>query len=134
MLRVKTFLSKSEISGIGVFTVEDIPKGTVTWSYSPYFISKIPPEEIDKMNSEEKERLTALDYYWIDRDGNYVFSLDHDKFMNHSFNPNILSIDDFSEIAARDIKAGEELTIDYRTITPEEMWDDYYRDEPKKKS
>jgi len=134
MLRVKTFLSKSSISGIGVFAAEDIPKGTVTWSYSPYFAVKFSYEHIQCMSEEERARLQQLDYYWIDSDGNYVFSLDHDKFMNHSFNANIISIDDFSEVAARDIKAGEELTIDYRTITPEEVWDDYYRNETVKKS
>jgi len=116
MLRVKTFLSKSNISGIGVFAAEDIPKGTVTWSYSPYFAVKFSYEDIQGMSEEERTRLQQLDYYWIDSAGNYVISLDHDKFMNHSFAANVESIDDFTDVAIRDIKSGEELTIDYRTI------------------
>jgi len=134
MLRVKTFLSKSNISGIGVFAAEDISKGTVTWSYSPVFTVIITPEMLQRMSAEERMRLDTLDYYWIDSAGNYVISLDHDKFMNHSFAANVESIDDFTDVAIRDIKAGEELTIDYRTITPEETWEDYYRNETVKKS
>ncbi len=126
MVRVKTYLSKSSIHGIGVFAAEEIKKGTVTWSYSPYFVTKINPEEIAKMSKEEQERLDYLDYYWVDAQGNYVFSLDHDKFTNHSFDPNILSVDDFTDIAARDIAVGEELTIDYRTIISEGTWEGYY--------
>lgn len=126
MVRVKTFLSKSNISGIGVFAAEDISEGTVTWAYNPNFVVKFTPDQIEKMRLEERQRLETLDYFWIDAAGNYVVSLDHDKFINHSFDANIKSIDDFTDIAARDIKAGEELTIDYRTITPKEAWDDYY--------
>lgn len=126
VVRVKTYLSRSNIHGIGVFAAEEIKKGTVTWSYSPRFVAKIGPEEIAKMSEEERERLDSLDYYWVDGQGNYVFSLDHDKFTNHSFDPNIRSVDDFTDIAVRDIAVGEELTIDYRTITPEETWEDYY--------
>jgi len=116
MLRVKTFLSKSSISGIGVFAAEDAPKGTVIWSYSPVFTTVITPEMLQRMSTAERMRLDTLNYYWIDSAGNYVISLDHDRFMNHAFTANVESIDDFTDVAIRDIKSGEELTIDYRTI------------------
>mgnify|MGYP000264971591 CR=1 FL=1 len=49
--------------------------------------------------------------------------------MNHSFEPNIISKGDDVDVAARDIKAHEELTIDYRTIVPREQWESYFSDE-----
>ena len=132
MITIKTYLSNSSISGIGVFAAEDISKGTITWRYSEFFDLTIPPEKIQGLSIEEKKLFEDLRYYWIDRSGNYVMPLDHDRFINHSFDPNIISKDAYTEIAARDIKAHEELTSDYRAILPEEMWDDYCKNESKK--
>ena len=129
MLTIKTYLAKSDIAGIGVFTYEDIPEGTVTWVRSDFFDFKIKPESIANLSAVERQRFQLLDYHWIDQDGNYILSLDHDRFMNHSFNANILSKNDNIDVAARDIKAHEELTIDYRTIVPRESWETYFTNE-----
>ena len=49
------------------------------------------------------------------RDGGkvYILSADHSRHMNHSSDPNVISLDGIQDIAARDIAAGEELTCDY---------------------
>jgi len=127
MLRVKTYLSKSKISGIGLFAGENIKKGTITWSYSSYFLLKLTQDDIDKMNDDEKKRFYALDHYWINKNNNYIISLDNDRFMNHSIDPNVASTDDNCEIAIKDIKIDEELTVDYRTLVPESMWEPYFK-------
>jgi hypothetical protein len=36
MLTVKTYLDKSNISGIGLFAGENIKKGTITWKFNPH--------------------------------------------------------------------------------------------------
>ena len=127
MLRVKTYLSKSKISGIGLFAGEDIKKGTITWNYSPYFLIKLTQDDINKMSADEKKRFDILDHYWIDKNNNYIISLDNDRFMNHSIDPNVALADDNCEIAIKDIKIDEELTIDYRTLAPENMWEPYFK-------
>ena len=132
MLMIKTYLSKSNISGIGVFAAEDIAKGTVTWIASDFFDLKISPTVVQNLSPLERKHFEELDYFWIDKSGNYVLPLDHDRFMNHSFEPNIISKDDGVDIAARDIKAHEELTIDYRTIVPRDQWEPYFSDEQAK--
>ena len=56
--------------------------------------------------------------------GCYINCGDNAKYINHSDNPNIISVfDDTSEvdnsIAARGIAIGEELTLDYRSFAQE---------------
>ena len=126
MIQVKTYLDKSNIAGIGIFATEFIPKGTVIWKYNPYFTSKISVKKISRCTKDEKKRLDELAYYWVDKKGNYMIPLDHDRFMNHSRTPNTERLDDNHEIANRDIKGGEEMTVDYRTIIPKEMWASYF--------
>jgi hypothetical protein len=48
----------------------------------------------------------------------YVVNGDGAKYINHSCTPNLVESTDGSHrtYAAKDIEAGEELTIDYRTI------------------
>ena len=71
--------------------------------------------------------LRLMDQYaWIDTDGNYVFPVDNDRFMNHSSTPNIENVSEDVSIAAKDILPGEELTTDYKTLVPKELWEDYY--------
>jgi hypothetical protein len=48
-------------------------------------------------------------------------------YVNHSPSPNAAHRG-FRYYALRDIAAGEEITIDYRTLgIPPELWDDYFR-------
>ena len=127
MLQVKTYLGKSDLEGVGVFADMFIPKGIVIWKYNPYFTYKISAKKISKFTDSEKARLRFLPYYWVDKKGNYMIPLDHDRYMNHSRKANIEPlIDDKTDIANRDIHIGEELTVDYRLIRPQEMWDSFF--------
>lgn len=126
MLQIKTHLGKSIINGIGVFTLEFIPKGKVIWIYHPCFTSKISIKKINKLTSKERERLDFLSYYWINTKGDYMIPLDHDRFMNHSREANTHQINVNIDVASIDIQPFEELTVDYRTIYPEEMWKPYF--------
>jgi len=126
MLQVKTYLGKSNLEGVGVFADVFIPKGTVIWKYNPYFTYKISAKKISKFTESEKARLKFLPYYWVDKRGNYMIPLDHDRYMNHSREANTESVDDNNDIANRDIQIGEEITVDYRLIRPKEMWDSFF--------
>ena len=120
MLLVKTYPAPSRIEGIGVFAGQDIQKGTVTWKFEPGFDLSFSKEEVGDMpplTQQFMKKYSVLSMV----SGTYVLCNDDARFTNHSASPNLESIivkGDAEKIARanRDIRKGEELTIDYRTI------------------
>jgi len=116
-------LQASPIAGVGVFAIKDIPKGC-----REMFSKPDPTENWITISKEEVNALPAHaqwligNYCLFDEQNYYVpeqgfKKIDISLFLNHSDSPNIISINDgdFFE-AIRDIKAGEELVIDYGEI------------------
>jgi SET domain len=120
-------LRSSEIAGVGVFAITDIPKGCRKM-FSP-------PDPNERWITLTKQEVAALpaharfmveNYCLYDDDLNYFVPeqgfkrMDLSLFINHHDQPNIRSINegDYFE-ALRDIKAGEELFLDYGEIVPE---------------
>jgi len=129
MIKIKTKLDKSQIAGIGVFADQEIRSGEIVWSMNKLSVVRISPEDYRNLSEEEKSFIDEKDYYWIDNDGSYMIPADDSRFINHSENPNVIDKDDYTTIAARDIKIGEELTMNYRTLVPEEYWRPYFTNE-----
>ena len=117
-------LKPSPIEGIGIFAVQDIAQGCRN------MFSK--PESDDRWITLSKKEVHDLPPHAQFIVGNYcLYSEDHYfvpdygfkkldivLFLNHSDSPNILSISDGEYFEAiRDIQAGEELLVDYGTIT-----------------
>jgi len=125
MIVVKTKLDRSLISGIGVFVSQDILKGDLIWKMTSISSFKISPDKYKSLSQIEKDFIIQKDYYWIDEQGNYVIPIDDSRFVNHSNDPNVIEQDDNHCIASRDIKQNEELTIDYKTLIPKELWESY---------
>lgn len=108
----------SNIHGVGVIVVRDIQKGT-----NPYVGScqckyiPVEKEEIADFDAEIKDIIHA--FYSLEGDKILIpecgiNGMDISYFMNHSESPNIMSPDNGVTYAAlRDIKKGEELTINY---------------------
>lgn len=112
MLKVRTYLDKSNIHGIGLFAAEDIPKGTITWEFYPDV--DIVLEEF-AFGAVEFEFVTK--YAFQDKQlGKWILSADDDRFTNHSDNPNTGPLPDGRMVALRDIKKGEEITSKYYDI------------------
>ena len=119
-------LRPSPIEGIGVFALRDIPKGCRD------MFSKPSPD--DKWITVSREEVSALPAhaqwlianYCLYDENNYFIpvygfkKIDVSLFLNHSDTPNVISINEgeFFE-TLRDIKAGEELVIDYGEIADE---------------
>jgi SET domain-containing protein len=116
-------LRPSPIEGIGVFAIRDIPKG------SRDMFGK--PDAADEWISISKKEIAALpaqvqflvSNYCLYDEANYFIpahgfkKMDVSLFINHSDEPNIISINDGDYFeATREIKAGEELLIDYGGI------------------
>lgn len=114
------FLKNSKIHGIGLFTNVDINKDT--------YLMKYEGEVIGKCMSDKRERM----YIKNGIDSIYMFEVDTDmiidatklgnmaRYINHSCNPNCVSITNTSEksimyFTKRNIQKGNELTIDYNS-------------------
>ena len=116
-------IKPSPVEGIGVFSLQDIPKGCRSM-----FSKANDAEQWISVSKTEVESLPAhakalIENYCLYDEENYFVpdygfkKMDLVNFLNHSDTPNIVSINDgeFFE-AIRDIKKGEELVIDYGEI------------------
>lgn len=113
MLLIKTEVKPSEIHGLGLYTLEDLKKGQALWKKHPIMDQMIAIRVIESLPEQARDHMYR--YTWRDDDGNFLISLDNDKFMNHSEDPNT-----DGDNALCDIKAGEELTSCYEMTEPEE--------------
>lgn len=115
-------LKPSPISGIGVFATHDIPQGTKILNhleYREYDLKSLPPElrKYCQFLSED----TALGPERFDR-------MEVDWFLNHSFDPNVAEVREDYWIAVKEIKAGDELLMDYTQLNePEHLKEWYYK-------
>lgn len=113
-------LKPSPIHGIGVFAIRDIPKGK---RYTDISVHNLDETEILELSESDFEKLRPeiqtliLDRTtFVESQNTYFFySPNHEvcltSFMNHSETPNVKN-----DITLRDIKAGEELTEDFREL------------------
>ena len=120
MFLVKTLLKPSRIHGIGVFADQDIKKGTLVWRFDPQFDIIFDSKQMALMPEAKKNFI--MGYGYLSKETNkYILSIDNARFLNHSASNNIDGIDipgepEGGDIANRDIKMREELTVDYRTF------------------
>lgn len=124
MLLVKTSLSSSPIHGSGLFAAQDIAKGIDMWTFQEGFDLERTPGEVDALPAVAQEWFKR--YGYLDKTLNlWILSFDDARFINHSENPNMRP--DYKRhrcavgVASRDIKKGEEITVDYREIE-ESSW------------
>lgn len=118
LLLVETKLNVSEVHGIGLFAVSDIPEGTVVWKFHPDTTTiyskkqwETIQETVPQLAFDNMARFAYL------RGEVWMLNLDDSRFMNHSKSPT-LGYDTTLETcyALRNISAGEELTVNYFTF------------------
>lgn len=116
-------IQPSEIHGVGVFAIKEIPAHTSPWvtsnhhlGDSPHFISN---QDLKKLDLSIKDML--LDYNLKENQGVYISPHELEmihitQFLNASKNPNLDFLFDTTGefVTNREIKAGEELTVDYQ--------------------
>jgi len=137
MLRVSTYLDRSPIHGIGLFSKDPICKGHLVWQFDLHMdrIFRADWSELDPLGLKYKTELRNFLDTYSTLDANKlwrVLCLDDARFMNHSESPNLVSnawhldelpgdgiLYDAAKFARRDIEPGEELTIHYHTICAE---------------
>ena len=117
MLRVPTYLAPSPIAGMGLFSSRSLPPGEVIWEFTEGVDWRISPTELELFPEPFKARLRH--YVYLEESGFFVLCGDNGKFMNHSDTPNCDDPDGAHTVTRRRIKAGEELTCDYRLFDVE---------------
>ena len=117
MFLIDTYLDKSKIQGIDVFSKENITKGKK--------IKEVRPEFEIRFNKTNLPRMPLALANFIqthaheENENEYCLGIDNEKYLNHSNNPTV----DEDGIALKNIKIGDEITIDYRDFDDNiELW------------
>lgn len=117
------YVTQSDIQGRGVFTSSDIGEGTLL-EICPVIV--IPEKDVKTIHN------TALHdyyYYWGEEEKEACIVLGFGSMYNHSSTPNAQCISDydnksFNYYTLREIRAGEEVTVNYNGDSGEErsLW------------
>ncbi|MGE0882459.1 MAG: SET domain-containing protein [Blastocatellales bacterium] len=116
MLLINARVGVSAIHGFGLIAQEFIPKGTCIWRFQPGFDLLIGEEEFQSLSASTQRQIRHYAFFDTARRV-YVLSNDDDRFTNHSETPNSqeeIGGGGYKSYATRDIRAGEEITCDYR--------------------
>ena len=132
MFYFKVSVNKSNIHGQGLFAQEDIKKGDIIWEIGKEDItSKIEIIDCSKLLYYEAnknfEKVIDILLYSLYRPGKFYYFLDENKFINHNTDPNALTKDDFTLVALKDIKTGEEITENYEGYYKDNLLLTFYR-------
>lgn len=112
---VRVRVDQSKIFGKGLFPLDPVPRGKIVCSFT--IDSKIitEPEYVEAVANETR-LIVRTGTRYVGKYFTYTDDPEGDlNFFNHSFDPNLL-VHCGVVIARRDIPAGEELTVDYRTL------------------
>ena len=118
-LTLYTYLSPGKVcGGVGVFSLCDIPKGTMIWK-ARQGAQKITWNQIPKYMQQHIVSMTWCDEngFWIDCDLDRIYQA---YYVNHSDDPNVGINDDELYVAIKNIKEDEELLYRYSKI--EQTW------------
>ena len=118
-------IARSDVHGYGVFAKKDLQEGDMI-AQSPYFV--LYEEELD-LDNEDSDGILGRYVHPIDEveevEGEWLVGLGMASLYNHSADANIQwDLDYYNEVmvhyAISDIKAGEELFLDYGFAEGEE--------------
>ena len=115
MLKIKSCLGTSKVHGIGLFSGENIEERSVVWQFNPFIDQVFSIRKFrtvsQSVNTFGLQHLYASSYK---RNNKYYYITDNARFINHSGDQyNIIFANDFTEVAARPIKKGEEILENY---------------------
>jgi len=120
----------SKIEGVGLIAMKDIPKGIDIGTPPPWslymrlkqkFLNELLPSNIFEILKDWSGHGDVIDISLTPYDKNHYY-----KYINHSNEPNmhykkrephqLAGVYDYGMISIKDIKEGEELTVDYNNF------------------
>lgn len=107
-------VKKSNISGSGIVAEEDIKKG----EFIGYIRGKLKRLKV----TNKEESLSFPNWIGVEK-GLWIDPANPYQFLNHSCDPSAGIKRRFSMVALKDIKKGEEITVDYSIIEGDELWE-----------
>lgn len=111
MFTIPTYLGKSDIHGIGVFSGVSVKKGDIIWELTDG-IDIIVPEEVYS-ESPESVKQFLHNFAFLSSTGEYILCTDNAKYTNHSLTANMEQVSNQISIATMDIQGGDEITENY---------------------
>ena len=116
---VSTRLGASKLHGVGVFAIRDIPKGAYVFVDDDADIVWVDNNYLEGLPPEIRR---FYDDFAIIKGNKYGCPASFDQltiswFLNDSKEPNVAANKEYRFYALRDIKKGEELTVDYDTYS-----------------
>ncbi len=121
MLLIAVEVRPSPIHGLGVFAREAVPRGKIVWQFDPGIDRRHPVAWLEGQPEHVRKFVDVYGVFTLDKRHIHLAG-DHTIFINHSAAPNLAPRDDVVVngdgvvVAARDIAAGEELTVNYAEI------------------
>lgn len=108
----------SLIAGQGIFTTRDIKEGEILMIWGGIEIPRAEYND-DDFHPRSTVRISEDTYL-----GRPISDSEEspDDYLNHSCDPNAWLTDEVTVVARRDIKAGEEITVDCATWDSDEEW------------
>ena len=115
MLFVKASVRKSAIAGLGLFIEQDLERGEAAVIFS-HGLQIIPEKNYLECTLAGDDLIIRTGCRWLN--GSFIYresGIEDEDFVNHSQDPNMLYHCGIC-FARRDIKSGEELTLDYKYL------------------
>jgi SET domain-containing protein len=119
MLLISTYVAPSSIEGLGVYSDEYVPCGSLIWSLNPKFDVFVNEIVLGSLPAHVRSYIARYSYPHLEMPGCRVIDVDNGKYMNHSLAPST----DFrifdKGYALADIARGEEITCNYHEFDPD---------------
>jgi hypothetical protein len=116
-------IGPSQIHGVGVIAIRDIPRGTLVFQGESERVTWMSRAAVRRMAPAIRALYVDFGMVWGDQIGvpPTLNMLSVGWYVNHADTPNVEAGDDGRFRALRRIRAGEELTADYRTFVDEPL-------------
>ena len=131
-----TRIGRSRVHGVGVLAVRDIPRGTFVFRGESERVAWVSRAWVRRLPEGLRRLYEDFGMVWGERIGvpPNLNRLSVGWYVNHSDRPNLHADDDGRFVTLRRIRAGEELTADYRTFVDEPLPFRPRRARPRSKS
>lgn len=116
---VYTRLARSDIHGVGVFAIKSIKKDTAIFYNDDLHMTWVDAAQLSDLPSKVHK---LYDDFAVLKEGKYGCPRNFNLmavswYLNNSKTPNVRCGEDYQFYALRDIREGEELTVDYDTYS-----------------